>query len=321
MKINLCNQLKENDQQRLFQELRLDPGNKEIRNTLAEHNLKLVWWMAERYHKYLSDKFEIDDLFQQGVIGLMTAIDKYDPGEGSFSTYAYYWIKQSIFRNLDDTGNLIRVPSHYNQLIREYKTIVEDLARDLERKPTVEEIAQAMKLETKKVEEIQIVSREVLSLDMPVDTDGDKGLTIADTIEDEAASFENRLVSKIFIEQFINHFQPPELTELEFRIIVLTYGLKVEPVELKTISELYDMKYATARVMHAKALWKIRRSSFIKELRSRVEKSVDNLTPFYKTKEYGNLGRSRGTHYSPVENLVIKREEIRDRIIKQMKKK
>jgi RNA polymerase sigma factor (sigma-70 family) len=321
MKINLSNRLKDGDQERLFQELKLDPGNKEIRNALVEHNLKLVRWMAEKYHKYLSDKFEMDDLFQQGVIGLITAIEKYDPEEGSFSPYAYYWIKQSIIRNLDDNGNLIRVPSHYNQLIRDYKKTVEDLTNALEGKPTVEEIAQVMKLETKKVEEIQIVSREVLSLDMPVETEGDEGITIADTVEDESASFESRLVSKLFIEQFIKHFQPPELTELEFRIIVLTYGLTVEPVELKTISELYDIDYATARSMHTKALWKIRRSSFIRELRSRVERRVDTLTPFYKTKEYGNLSRSRGTRYSPVENLAIQREEIRERIIKEMKKK
>ncbi|MBV1759252.1 MAG: sigma-70 family RNA polymerase sigma factor [Dethiosulfatibacter sp.] len=139
MKINLCNQLKDSDQQRLFQKLKLDPGNKEIRNVLVKHNLRLVRWIAEKYHKYLSDKFEMDDLFQQGVIGLIMAIEKYDPEEGSFGTYASYWIKQSIIRNLDDTGSLIRIPSHYGQLIREYKKTVEDLTRDLEGKPTAED--------------------------------------------------------------------------------------------------------------------------------------------------------------------------------------
>lgn len=312
MKINLCNQLKDSDQQRFFQELKLDPGNKEIRNVLVKHNLRLVRWMAEKYHKYLSDKFEMDDLFQQGVIGLITAIDKYDPTEGSFGSYAVYWIKQSIFRNLDDTGSLIRIPVHYSQLIREYSKVMEDLTRELERKPTVEEIAKMMKIDAKKVEEIQIVSREITSLDIPVGIEEADGLTLMDMIEDEESHFEDKVCGRIFIDQFLNYSRM-KLDAEQYEVIRMNLGLNCKEHSLKEISDRLNKTPSEINRIKQKGLYLIRRSKFMSDMR----RQVDELTSWIGAVDYSKPRTMSSSRASPVERLVLEREQIMKKLLRE----
>ncbi|MDP3385593.1 MAG: sigma-70 family RNA polymerase sigma factor [Eubacteriales bacterium] len=311
MQIKLKRQLKDEEQQRLFEEYRLGKG-KEVRDTLIEHNLRLVWWIAEKYKNYLSDMYEFDDLFQQGVIGLIAAIDKYDSREGTFGTYAVYWIKQSILRNLDENGRLIRIPVHFGQLINDYKKAYEKLTTDLEREPTIKEIARFMKLRVKKIEEIQIVSRETISLDAIIPSEDNENQTLADMIEDKQSQFEDEICGRVFIDQFLTYskkrlsFEQHEAIRLSLGLDCRMHSLKEIAVILdRTTGEIYQLKQSGLRI--------IRKSKFAAE----IERELDDRTLFLGAMDYTRPRIQNASISSPVERLAIKREGIRKELLKE----
>lgn len=312
MQIRLSRQLKDEDQQRLFEEFKKDRGNKEIRDTLIEHNLKLVWWMAERYRNYLSEMYEFDDLFQQGVIGLITAIDKYNPDDGAFSTYAAYWIKQSILRNLDENGRLIRIPVHFGQLINDYKKACEKLTTDLGREPTIKEIARFMRVKVKKVEQIQIVSREITSLDIVIPSEDNDNQTLAELIEDEKSQFEDEICGRVFIDQFLT-YSKKRLSLEQHEAIRLSLGLDCRMHSLKEIAVILDRKPAEIYQLKQSGLRIIRKSKFAAE----IERELDERTLFLGAMDYTRPRIKNSTISSPVERLVIKREGIRKELLKE----
>jgi RNA polymerase primary sigma factor len=159
-------------------------GDEQARKQMIQANLRLVINIAKRY-MYLG--IPLLDLIEEGNLGLMKAVDRYNPGKGfRFSTYAAWWIRQGITRSISEQGKMIRVPVYMNELIAKWKKKKERLIQKLKRAPTDGEIAKGLKLPKDKIEQINFwMSSSTSSLDAPIGEEDES--QIADLIEDEAA--------------------------------------------------------------------------------------------------------------------------------------
>ena len=153
----------------------------EARDYLIRANLRLVYSVARRYQ---GQGLSMPDLVQEGNVGLITAVDKFDQTRGNrFSTYATWWIRQSVVRAVADKGRLIRLPNHMHLRVPHFLRAVEELSRELQREPTVLELAEAIDLNPERVRDLQRVLHFPLSIDMPLGSEED--LELGDFIADE----------------------------------------------------------------------------------------------------------------------------------------
>jgi len=195
-------------------------GNKAAREKMITSNLRLVISIATRYTNL---GVPLSDLIEEGNLGLMKSVEKFDPERGfRFSTYSTWWIKQGISRAIIDQGKMIRVPVYMNEEILKYKKAIEKLTHKLKRKPTFGEIAKKMKIPVDKVRNLENSIAKMSSLDAPVGSAGDGD--IKDLIEDE-----NIIAPDEQLEMFFNKeraFQYlEELNDRERLIIDMRYGL------------------------------------------------------------------------------------------------
>lgn len=199
---------------------KVQKGDKDARETMIKSNLRLVISVAKRYTNL---GVPLSDLIEEGNIGLMKSVEKFDPERGfRFSTYAAWWIKQGISRAIIDQGKMIRVPVYMNEEIMKYKKAREKLTHKLKRKPTHGEIAKKLKVPVDKVRNLENSITKMSSLDAPIGEDGDG--QVKDMIEDHSiASPDSQL------EKFINKERATEflemLNERERRILDMRYGL------------------------------------------------------------------------------------------------
>ena len=226
----------------------------EARDYLIRANLRLVYSVARRY---MGQGLSLPDLVQEGNLGLITAVDKFDHTRGNrFSTYATWWIRQSVVRAVADKGRLIRLPNHMHLRVPHFLRAVERLSRELKREPTVEELAARTDLPPERVRDLQRVLHFPLSIDMPVGNEDD--LEFGDFIADD------------------NTPQPPDVLELrsamdaiqeavstlpwrEARILRLRYGLNnTRPHSLKEVGELLGLSRERIRQIEKQALATLR---------------------------------------------------------------
>jgi len=247
---------------------RIEKGDVKALELMVRSNLRLVVSVAKRY---VGRGLSLMDLVQEGNIGLLRAIQKFDWRRGfKFSTYATWWIRQAITRAIADQSRTIRIPVHVNETINRFTRVTQQLSQELERAPTPEEVARALGMGTAKVRDVMRAARKPLSLETPV---GDEEETqLGDFVKDDESRSPDAAATQLMLREEMDQALDT-LTPREKKVIQLRFGLdNGKQRTLEEVGKAFGVSRERIRQIEAEALAKLRQhNKMFRQLREYIE--------------------------------------------------